>query len=60
MLLYSGTNGERKQAGVLVPDDRGPQILHACCTCWYKVQIRAMLTDTSLYEECAQMWLQAR
>ena len=24
----------------------------ACCTRWYKVQIRAMLTDTSLYEEC--------
>ena len=43
-----------------VPDDRGPQIIHACCTRWYKAQVKSMLADASIYEECTYGWFQAR
>jgi len=56
---YDGLSKQIAEATRLltfVPDDRGPQILHACCSRWYK----AMLGDTSLFQECLQAWPELR
>ena len=47
---------EAKELLTFVPDDRGPQIVHACCTKWYQQNLRKMITDARTYEKCNETW----
>ena len=53
--VYSGLGVQLRQAKELlsfVPDDRGPQIVHAtaCCKRWYQQNLKKMLEDSRTYE----------
>ena len=47
---------EAKELLTFVPDDRGPQLVHACCTKWYQQNLRKMITDARTYEKCNETW----
>ena len=56
---YSGLVAQLTEAkGLLtfVPDDRGPQIVHACCTKWYQRNLRKIIADARTYEKCTETW----
>ena len=56
---YSGLVAQLTEAkGLLtfVLDDRGPQIVHACCTKWYQRNLRKIIADARTYEKCTETW----
>ena len=47
---------EAKELLTFVPDDRGPQIVHACCTKWYQRNLKKLMADARTYEKCDKSW----